>query len=132
LEEGGQRAEVSTRNGRPRKRNCFGKKGGGKEAVIDKSETEGDGEEVKECVVPSCGDEEHEGEEAEGGGEADFGLGKEKGEREKEFDHKGKNGGELEKRVRELMNKPGEGVGNGLSFEVIGHGGKISPGGVAT
>ncbi len=30
------------------------------------------------------------------------------------------------------MDEPGEGVGNGLSFEVVGHGGKISPGGVAT
>jgi hypothetical protein len=59
-------------------------------------------------------------------------LGKEKGEREKEFDHKGENGGEIEKRVRELMNEPGEGVGNGLGFEVIGHGGKISPSGVTT
>jgi len=59
-------------------------------------------------------------------------LGKEKGERDKEFDHEGENGGELEKRLRELMNEPGEGVGNGLGFEVIGHGGKISPGGVAT
>ena len=59
----------------------FGKKGGGKEAVIDKSETEGNGEEVKEGVVAGEGDEEHEGEEAERCGEADFGLGKEKGER---------------------------------------------------
>ena len=73
---------MAPRNGRPRKRNCFRKKEGGKEAVIDKSETEGDGEEVKEGVVAGEGDEEHEGEEAEGGGEADFGLGKEKGERE--------------------------------------------------
>jgi len=131
LEEGGEGGEVAPRNGRPRKRNCFGKKGGGKEAVIDKSETEGDGEEVKEGVVAGEGDEEHEGEEAEGGGEADFGLGKEKGEREKEFDHKGENSGELEKRVRELVDEPGEGVGNGLSFEVIGHGGEVGPGGVA-
>lgn len=131
LEEGGEGGEVAPRNGRPRKRNCFGKKGGGKEAVIDKSETEGDGEEVKEGVVAGEGDEEHEGEEAEGGGEADFGLGKEKGEREKEFDHKGENSGEIEKRVRELVDEPGEGVGNGLSFEVIGHGGEVGPGGVA-
>jgi hypothetical protein len=131
LEEGGEGGEVAPRNGRPRKRNCFGKKGGGKEAVIDKSETEGDGEEVKEGVVAGEGDEEHEGEEAEGGGEADFGLGKEKGEREKEFDHKGENSGEIEKRVRDLVDEPGEGVGNGLSFEVIGHGGEVGPGGVA-
>jgi hypothetical protein len=106
LEEGGEGGEVAPRNGRPRKRNCFGKKGGGKEAVIDKSETEGDGEEVKEGVVAGEGDEEHEGEEAEGGGEADFGLGKEKGKREKEFDHKGENSGEIEKRVRELVDEP--------------------------
>ena len=58
-------------------------------------------------------------------------MGKEKGEREKEFDHKGENSGELEKRVRELVDEPGEGVGNGLSFEVIGHGGEVGPGGVA-
>jgi hypothetical protein len=58
-------------------------------------------------------------------------LGKEKGEREKEFDHKGENSGEIEKRLRELVDEPGEGVGNGLSFEVIGHGGKIGPSGVA-
>ena len=131
LEKGGEGGEVAPRNGRPRKRNCFGKKGGGKEAVIDKSETEGDGEEVKEGVVAGEGDEEHEGEEAEGGGEADFGLGKEKGKREKEFDHKGENSGELEKRVRELVDEPGEGVGNGLGFEVVGHGGEVGPGGVA-
>jgi hypothetical protein len=106
LEKGGEGGEVAPRNGRPRKRNCFGKKGGGKEAVIDKSETEGDGEEVKEGVVAGEGDEEHEGEEAEGGGEADFGLGKEKGKREKEFDHKGENSGEIEKRVRELVDEP--------------------------
>ena len=30
------------------------------------------------------------------------------------------------------MNEPGEGVGNGLGFEVISHGGKVGPGGVAT
>ena len=131
MEEGGQRAEVSPRNGRPRKRNCFGKKGGGKEAVIDKIETEGDGEEVKEGVVPGEGDEEHEGEEAEGGGEADFGLGEEKGEREKKFDYKGEKGGEFEKRVRELVDEPRERVGDGLSFEVVGHGGEVGPGGVA-
>ena len=59
-------------------------------------------------------------------------MGKEKGKREKEFDHKGENSGELEKRVRELVDEPGEGVGNGLSFEVVGHGGKIGPSGVAT
>ena len=29
------------------------------------------------------------------------------------------------------MDEPGEGVGNGLGFEVIGHGGKISPSRVA-
>jgi len=29
------------------------------------------------------------------------------------------------------MDEPGEGVGNGLGFEVIGHGGEVSPGGVA-
>jgi hypothetical protein len=59
-------------------------------------------------------------------------LGKEKGEREKEFNHKGEKGGELEKRMRKLMNEPGEGVGNGLGFEVIGHGGEVGPSGVAT
>ena len=37
----------------------------------------------------------------------------------------------MEKRVRELVDEPGEGIGNGLSFEVVGHGGKIDPGGVA-
>ena len=58
-------------------------------------------------------------------------MGKEKGEREKEFDDKGENSGELEKRVRELVDEPGEGVGNGLSFEVVGHGGEVGPGGVA-
>ena len=67
---------MAPRNGRPRKRNCFGKKGGGKEAVMDEREAEGEGKEVEKCVVPGQGDEEHEGKEAEGGGEADFGLGK--------------------------------------------------------
>jgi hypothetical protein len=104
---------------------------GGVVTVFDEGEAEGGGEEIEKCVVPGEADEEHEGEKSERGGEADFGLGKEKEKREKEFDHKCKNGGELEKRVRKLMNKPGEGVGNGLGFEVIGHGGKIGPSGVA-
>jgi len=30
------------------------------------------------------------------------------------------------------VKKPGEGVGNGLGFEVVGHGGKVGPGGVTT
>ena len=29
------------------------------------------------------------------------------------------------------MDEPGEGVGNGLGFEVIGHGGEVRPGRVA-
>ena len=29
------------------------------------------------------------------------------------------------------MNEPGEGVGDRLGFEVIGHGGEVGPGGVA-
>ena len=43
---------------------------------MDEREAEGEGKEVEKCVVPGQGDEEHEGKEAEGGGEADFGLGK--------------------------------------------------------
>jgi len=132
LEEGGQRAEVSTRNGRVRKWNGFGLEPGGIVTVFDEGKAKADGKKIKKCVVPSYGDEDHQGEEAEGGGDANFGLGKEKGEGEKEFDPKGEKGGELQKQVRELMNEPGKGVGNGLGFEVIGHGGKISPGGVAT
>ena len=43
---------------------------------MDGREAEGEGKEVEKCVVSSEADEKHEGEEAEGGGEADFGLGK--------------------------------------------------------
>ena len=59
-------------------------------------------------------------------------MGKEKGEGKKEFDHEGENGGEIEKRLRELVDEPGDGVGNRLGFEVIGHGREIGPSGVAT
>ena len=55
----------------------------------------------------------------------------EKGKREKEFDPKGKNGGETKKWMRQLMKEPGEGVGDGLGEEVVGHGGEVGPGGVA-
>ena len=81
MKESGERGEMAKWSWSPRKRNCFGKTGGGKEAVIDKSKTEGDGEEIEKGVVAGQADEKHEGEETEGGGEADFGLGKEKGER---------------------------------------------------
>ena len=37
----------------------------------------------------------------------------------------------MEKRVGELVDEPGEGVGDGLGFEVVGHGGEVGPGGVA-
>ena len=100
--------------------------------TLDEGQAEGSGEEIEVGVVSGEGDEDHEGEEAEGGGEANFGLGKEKGEGEKEFDPKGEKGGELQKQVRELMNEPGEGVGNGLGLEVIGHGREVGPSGVAT
>ena len=33
--------------------------------------------------------------------------------------------------MRELVDEPGEGVGDGLGFKVIGHSGEIGPGGVA-
>ena len=131
LEEGGEGGEVAPRNGRVGKRNRFGLEPRGKVAVVDEREAEADGEEIKKGVVPGEADQEHEGEEADGGGEADFGLGKEKGEREKEFDDKSENSGELEKRVWELVDEPRERVGNGLSFEVVGHGGEVGPGGVA-
>ena len=123
---------MSPRDGCVRKRYRFGLEPGGVVTVVDEGEAEGGGEEIEKCIVPGQADQEHEGEESERGGEAGFGLGKQKGEWEEEFDHKGDNGGELEKRGRELMNEPGDGVGNGLGFEVISHGGKVGPGGVAT
>jgi hypothetical protein len=87
LEESGEGGEMSPWDGDQRKRDGFWAKGGGRvEAVFDKSEAEGDGEEIKESIVSSEGDEEHEGEESEGDGEAGFGLGDEKCEGEKEFD----------------------------------------------
>ena len=49
---------------------------------MDEREAEADGEEIEKGVVAGEADEKHEGEETEGGGEADFGLGKEKGEGE--------------------------------------------------
>ena len=82
MEKGGQRTEVSPRNGRVGKWNCFGLEPGGEVTVFDEGEAEGDGEKIEKCVVPREADQEHEGEESEGGGEADFGLGKQKGERE--------------------------------------------------
>jgi hypothetical protein len=55
---------------------------GGVVTVFDEGEAEGGGEEIEKCVVPGEADEEHEGEKSERGGEAGFGLGKQKGERE--------------------------------------------------
>ncbi len=131
LEEGGERAEVAPGDGGPRKRDSVRLEKERPVTVMDEGKAEGDGEEIEECVVPGEADQEHEGEESEGSGEADFGLGKEKGEREEEFDGKGEKGGEVEKRVGELLNEPGERVGDGLGKEVVGHGGEIGPGGVA-
>ena len=131
LEEGGERAEVAPGDGGPRKRDSVRLEKERPVAVMDEGKAEGDGEEIEECVIPGEADQEHEGEESEGSGETNFRLGKEKGEREEEFDGKGEKGGELEKRVGELLNEPGERVGDGLGKEVIGHGGEIGPGGVA-
>ena len=97
LEESGEGGEMSPWDGDQRKRDNFWAKGGRVVAVFDKSEAEGDGEEIKEGIVSSEGDEEHEGEESEGDGEAGFGLGEEKCEGEKEFDEQSEKGGEMEK-----------------------------------
>ena len=59
-----------------------------------------------------------------------MGLGKKDDEREKEFDGEGEEGGKLEQGVRELVDEPGEGVGNGLGLEMVGHGGEVGPGGI--
>jgi len=132
LDRGGDGAETAPGDGCPWQRDHFKLRKEGPVTVFDEGQGEGGGEEVEVGVVSGEGDQDHQGEETEGGGEASFGLGKEKGKGQKEFDPKGEKGGELEKGMRELMNEPGEGIGNGLGFEVIGHGGKISPGGVAT
>ena len=131
LEKGNERGEVAPGDGGPRKRDSVRLEKERPVAVMDEGKAEGDGEEIEKGVVPSSGDEEHEGEEAKRCGEADFGLGKEKGEREEEFDDKGEKGGELQKRVRELVDEPRERVGDGLGKEVVGHGGEVGPGGVA-
>ena len=81
MEKCGQRAEVSPRDGCVRKWNRFGLEPGGVVTVVDEGEAESGGEEIEKCVVPGEADQEHEGEESEGGGEAGFGLGKQKGER---------------------------------------------------
>ena len=131
LEKGSERGEVAPGDGGPRKRDSVRLEKERPVAVMDEGKAEGDGEEIEECVVPGEADQEHEGEESEGSGEADFGLGKEKEEREEEFDDKGEKGGELQKRVRELVDEPRERVGDGLGKEVVGHGGEVGPGGVA-
>ena len=66
---------MSPWDGDQRKRNSFWAKDGRVETVFDEREAEGDGEEIKEGVVSSEGDEEHEGEKAERDDEAGFGLG---------------------------------------------------------
>ena len=76
MEKGGERGEMSPGDGDQRKRDGFWVKRRRVVAVMDEREAEGEGKEVEKCVVPGQGDEEHEGKEAEGGGEADFGLGK--------------------------------------------------------
>ena len=114
---------MSPRNGGPRKRYRFTGKEGRVVAIVDEGEAEGDREEVEIGVVSGEGDEAHQGKETERSGEAGFGLGKEDCDGKQEFDHEGENGGEFKKRVRELMNEPGEGIGNGLGFKVVGHGG---------
>ena len=76
MEKGGERGEMSPGDGDQRKRDGFWAKRRRVVAVMDEREAEGEGKEVEKCVVPSEADEEHEGEEAEGDGEADFGLGK--------------------------------------------------------
>ena len=121
---------MSPRNGDPRKRYGFTGKEGRVVAIVDEGEAEGDREEVEIGVVSGEGDEAHQGKETERSGEAGFGLGKEDCEGKQEFDHEGENGGEFQKRVRELVNEPGEGIGNGLGLEVVGHGGEIGPCGV--
>ena len=97
LEESGEGGEMSPWDGNQRKRDNFWAKGGRVVAVFDKSEAEGDGEEIKEGIVSCEGDEEHEGEESEGDGEAGFGLGDEKCQGEEEFDKQSEKGGEMEK-----------------------------------
>ena len=114
---------MAPRNGRVGKWNRFGLEPGGEVTVIDKGKAEGDREEVEIGVVSGEGDEAHQGKETERSGEAGFGLGKEDCDGKQEFDHEGENGGEFKKRVRELVNEPGEGIGNGLGFKVVGHGG---------
>ena len=76
MKESGERGEMAKWSWSPRKGNCFWAKRRRVVAVMDEREAEGEGKEVEKCVVPGQGDEEHEGKEAEGGGEADFGLGK--------------------------------------------------------
>lgn len=76
LKESGERGEMAKWSWSPRKGNCFGLEAGGEVTVVDEREAEGEGEEIKKGVVACEGDQEHEGEETEGGGEADFGLGK--------------------------------------------------------
>ena len=55
-------------------------------------------------------------------------MGDENGEGNEEFDEKSEEGGE--RGAGELVGEPGKRVGNGLSEEVVGHGGEIGPGGV--
>ena len=82
MEKGGERGEMSPGDGDQRKRDGFWAKRRRVVAVMDEREAEADGEEIEKGVVAGQADEKHEGEETEGGGEADFGLGKEKGEGE--------------------------------------------------
>ena len=123
MEKCGGGGEVSPRNGDPRKRYGFTGKEGRVVAIVDEGEAEGDGEKVEVGVVSRERDQGHQAEEAQCGGEAGFGLRKEDGEGKQEFGDEGENGGEFKKRVRELVNEPGEGIGNGLGFKVVGHGG---------
>ena len=97
LEESGEGGEMSPWDGNQGKRDGFWAKGGRVVAVFDERKAEGDGEEIKEGIVSSEGNEEHEGEKAERDGEAGFGLGEEKCEGEKEFDEQSEKGGEMEK-----------------------------------
>ena len=82
MKESGERGEMAKWSWSPRTGNCFWAKRRRVVAVMDEREAEADGEEIEKGVVAGEADEKHEGEETEGGGEADFGLGKEKGEGE--------------------------------------------------
>lgn len=130
LEKGGGGSEVAPRNGRVRGGEMSGLKKAGPKVVGQERQSKGEGEQIKEGVIPSEGDEELQKNKTEGG-EAAGGSGSENGEGEEEFDEESAEGGEAESEGRKLLAEPSGEIRDGLSLKMVGEGREVGPGGVA-